>query len=218
VIYEDIGQYDAALSCVRRVLKAYPNHTRARLFLKDVESCQQMVISEGAEDRVDARTRLLNTPLSEYELSMRARNCLRKMNIRTLGDLIRLSETELLTYKNFGETSLAEVKALLSKKGLRLGQSAEEVEPTAAVEEIAAPAAPLPPGQEALLAKPVADLELSVRSRRCLQRLNVGTLGDLVQYSEADLLATRNFGVTSLKEIKLRLAEHGLQLSTKKLK
>lgn len=218
VIYEDIARYDEALSCVRRVLKAYPNHTRARLFLKDVESCRQMVLDDTGDDRVDARMRLLNTPLTEFELSMRARNCLKKMNIRTVGELMRFGEAELLAYKNFGESSLAEVKALLTKKGLRLGQSPDELETPTVEEAAVATKPPSPPGQDALFAKPVADLELSVRSRRCLQRLNVATLGELLQYSEADLLATRNFGVTSLKEIKTRLAEQGLLLSSKKAK
>jgi len=216
VIYEDIGRYEDSAQCLRRVLRAFPNHTRARLFLKDVESCLEMVIDETGQDHGDTRARLLDTPLSEYELSVRARNCLKKMNIRTLGELIRLTEAELLAYKNFGETSLNEIKALLTKKGLRLGQSPDELE-LAVVEEIAVPKAPaLPPGQEAILSKSVSELELSVRARRCLQRLNVQTLADLVQYSESDLLATRNFGVTSLNEIKSRLSEHGLQLAPKK--
>jgi DNA-directed RNA polymerase subunit alpha len=219
VVYEDAGDYDQAAACLHRVLLANPNHRRARLFLKDVESCQQMVIDEAREERVDARTELLDTPLSEYELSVRARNCLKKMNIRTLGELIRLTEAELLAYKNFGETSLNEIRALLSRKNLRLGMSPEEVD-LAAVDEqqvVAAPKpAPAPTGQESVLSRPVAELDLSVRARRCLQRLNVATLNDLVQYSEADLLATRNFGVTSLSEVKTRLAEHGLQLAPKR--
>lgn len=218
VVYEDIGRYSDAIRCLQRVLKAYPNHTRARLFLKDVRSCQEMIIVEQGEDQGDASKRLLDMPLTEFEFSVRARNCLKKMNIRTIGELIQLSEAELLAYKNFGETSLNEIKAMLQKKGLRLGQPPEEVD---LVE--AAPAAPaaerpvsVPPGQEAVLSKPVSELELSVRARRCLQRLNVQTLGDLVQFSEADLLATRNFGETSLSEVKTRLAEHGLQLEAKK--
>jgi DNA-directed RNA polymerase subunit alpha len=216
VIYEDAGDFGDAAACLRRVLRANPNHTRARLFLKDVESCLQMVIDETREEQVDARTQLLDTPLSEYELSVRARNCLKKMNIRTVGELIRLTETELLAYKNFGETSLNEIKALLTRKNLRLGMNLDEIDVEAAEEQVAAPkAAALPPGQEAILSKPVAELELSVRARRCLQRLNAATLGDLVQYTEADLLATRNFGVTSLNEIKARLAEHELQLAPK---
>ena len=47
------------------------------------------------------------------------------MKIRTLGDLLKITEAELLSYKNFGETSLVEIKAMLSQKGLRLGQGLE---------------------------------------------------------------------------------------------
>ncbi len=216
VIYEDVGRYDEAALCLRRVLKVNPNHARARLFFKDVESCRDMIIDETGGERVDARTRLLDTPLSEYELSVRARNCLKKMNIRTLGELVELSEAELLAYKNFGETSLAEIKQLLDRKGLRLGQRVEEMEVAEAPAETPVAAPVRSPGQEAVLAKPVSDLELSVRARRCLQRLNVQTLGDLLQYTEQDLLSTRNFGVTSLTEVKARLAEHDLALATKK--
>ncbi len=215
VIYEDRGRYHAAHECVRRVLRLYPNHTRARLYLKDIESCLSMVIDETGEQQVDARARLLDTPLTEFELSVRARNCLKKMNIRTVGELIQLTEAELAAYKNFGETSLTEIKALLTKRGLHLGQKPEEIE-AVAVEQTVAPKPAVPPGQEAVLSKPVSELELSVRARRCLQRLNVQTLGDLIQYTETDLLATRNFGVTSLNEVRARLVEHGLQLAPKR--
>jgi DNA-directed RNA polymerase subunit alpha len=217
VIYEDAGRFDEAMACVVRVLRAFPHHQRARLFFKDVESCQHMVIVEGNEPRVDARSRLLDTPLSEFEFTVRARNCLKKMNVRTLGELIKLTEPELLAYKNFGEQTLGEIKALLAKKGLRLGLPDEEVELTSDLGELTARKAPaVPAGQAAILAKSVAEIELSVRARRCLQRLNVQTLGDLVQYSEADLLATRNFGVTSLNEIRLRLTDSGLSLAPRK--
>ena len=215
VIYEDNGQYDQAISCLRRVLAACPNHTRARLFLKDVESSQEMVIDDAVEQQTEKRDRLLETPISEFELSVRARNCLKKMSIESLGDLLKLTETELLSYKNFGETSLQEINALLRKKGLRLGQKPEEID-TVVLEEAPPPAKiSVPPGSEALLSKPVSEMELSVRARRCLQRLNIDRLGDLIQHTEADLLATRNFGVTSLNEIKARLTEYGLSLAGK---
>ena len=45
------------------------------------------------------------------------------MNIRTLKDLTKITEADLLSFKNFGETSLNEIKAILSQKGLRLGQA-----------------------------------------------------------------------------------------------
>jgi len=215
VIYEDIGKYDDAARCLQRVLRIYPNHHRARLFLKDVESSRKMVIDDFTDRRVESRTRLLDAPISEFELSVRARNCLKKMKIHTLGDLTQLSESELLAYKNFGETSLTEIKALLEKKGLRLGQRPEEVDVAALASE-PPPKVTVPPGKEAMLNRPVSELELSVRARRCLQRLNVMTLGDLIQHSEAELLATRNFGVTSLNEINSRLTELGLKLAPKR--
>jgi len=215
VIHEDNGNYDEAVVCLRRVLAAYPNHTRARLFLKDAESSREMVIDDAVEKRVETRNRLLDTPISEFELSVRARNCLKKMNIQTLGDLLKLTEAELLSYKNFGETSLHEINILLQKKALRLGQKPEEID-TVALAETPPPAkVSVPPGSEALLAKPVSEMELSVRARRCLQRLNIDRLGDLIQHTEAELLATRNFGVTSLNEIKARLGEYGLCLAGK---
>jgi DNA-directed RNA polymerase subunit alpha len=218
VLYEDIGRFADAAACLRRVLDSHPNHARARLYLRDVESSRSMVIDESTEKRSETRSKLLETPITEFELSVRARNCLRKMNVNTLGDLIKLSETELLSYKNFGDTSLKEIKGLLVKKGLRLGQAPEEVEAALAEEQAAAPPprVAVPPGTEAVLGKPVSELELSVRARRCLQRLNIGTVSDLIQHSEADLLATRNFGQTSLNEIKTRLADLGLTLAPKR--
>ena len=47
------------------------------------------------------------------------------MNIRTLGDLTRTTEAALLASKNFGETSLAEIKEMMTSKGLRLGMALE---------------------------------------------------------------------------------------------
>ena len=215
VIYEDMEKFDDALSCLHRVLKAFPNHHRARLFAKDVESSREMIIDDMREKQVETRNRLLETPISEFELSVRARNCLKKMNIQTLGDLLRLNEPELMSYKNFGETSLQEIKILLQRRGLHLGQKPEEIDAIAMIQAPPAPKINVPPGSEALLNKPVSEMELSVRARRCLQRLNIDKLGDLIQRTEAELLATRNFGVTSLNEIKARLGEMGLGLAGK---
>src|SRR6185437_4893571 len=100
-------------------------------------------------------------PITDFELSVRSRNCLKKMNIRSLGDLLKTSEAELLSYKNFGETSLNEIKALLAQKGLRLGQAAEDKSGAAAAmlrRPVAAAAANVP---AEVMGKSVADLELS---------------------------------------------------------
>jgi DNA-directed RNA polymerase subunit alpha len=168
-----------------------------------------MFIDEDQERIREKRDAILEMPINEFELSVRSRNCLKKMNINTIGDLLRISEAELLAYKNFGETSLAEIKTMLSQKGLRLGQLLQEQQSAArrkALQTVTAQGAP------EILDKPVAELELSVRARKCLQRLNVQTLGDLASRTEAELMGTKNFGQTSLNEVKQRLTEYGLSL------
>jgi DNA-directed RNA polymerase subunit alpha len=158
--------------------------------------------------RGDRRNAVLEIPISDFELSVRSRNCLKKMNIKNLGDLLKTTEAELLSYKNFGETSLNEIKALLANKGLRLGQSLED--PKGAARRPATVAAGNVPTET--LGKTVADLELSVRSRKALQRLNINTLGELAARTEAELLGCKNFGQTSLNEIKQQLTSFGIGL------
>jgi len=62
------------------------------------------------------------------------------------------------------------------------------------------------------LALPISDLDLSVRASNCLEAENVKTIGDLVRLSEADLLVMKNFGKTSLREVKIKLGNVGLSL------
>lgn len=207
ILYEDNNHYDEAHRCLGAILKTNPNHERARLYMKDVESARSMYYDEDADRRGDRRNAVLDIPISDFELSVRSRNCLKKMNLRSLGDLLRTTESELLSYKNFGETSLNEIKALLAQKGLRLGQSLDD--PKGAVRRAPSVAGNIAPE---ILSKSVADLELSVRSRKALQRLNINTLGDLAARTEAELLGCKNFGQTSLNEIKQQLTTNGLDL------
>jgi DNA-directed RNA polymerase subunit alpha len=62
------------------------------------------------------------------------------------------------------------------------------------------------------LAAPIADLELSVRARNCLDGANLQTLRDLVRLTEEEVMNLKNLGKTSLSEIKTKLAERGLSL------
>jgi DNA-directed RNA polymerase subunit alpha len=64
--------------------------------------------------------------------------------------------------------------------------------------------------RRAYLSKPVAELELSVRSANCLEAANIVTIRDLVTKTESDMLKYRNFGRKSLNEIKDLLADMGL--------
>ena len=225
VLYEDNNHYDEAHRCLEAVLLTNPNHERARLYMKDVESARSMFYDDDDNRRGDRKNQVLDIPITDFELSVRSRNCLKKMNIRSLGDLLRTSEQELLSYKNFGETSLNEIKGLLAQKGLRLGQAAEGADKVAVIGigGMASPAAAtaavarrpaVMPGNVApeILAKSVGDMELSVRSRKALQRLNINTLGELASRTEDELLGCKNFGHTSLNEIKQQLTTFGMGL------
>jgi DNA-directed RNA polymerase subunit alpha len=219
VLYEDNNHYDEAHRCLDAILRTDPNHPRARLYMKDVESARSMYYDDD-DHRGGQRNAVLDIPISDFELSVRSRNCLKKMSIRTLGDLLKTGEQELLSYKNFGETSLNEIKALLAQKGLRLGQAAEGGASAPAASSGAAvgapaahrPASPANDVSSELLGKSVADLELSVRSRKALQRLNINTLAELASRTEDELLGCKNFGLTSLNEIKQQLTTFGIGL------
>ncbi|MDA1195245.1 MAG: hypothetical protein O2894_08675, partial [Planctomycetota bacterium] len=126
LLYEDAQRWGEAENCYRRVLAGDPNNVHARLGLKDVMASQNMFYDEDHERREDRRAQVLRTPISEFELSVRSRNCLSKMNIQTLEDLVRKTEHELLAYKNFGETSLQEIKDILAQKNLRLGMGRDD--------------------------------------------------------------------------------------------
>lgn len=66
-------------------------------------------------------TRKLSRPVDELELSVRAANCLKAANIRTIGDLVKRSENEMLQFHNFGKKSLDEIKSVLETLDLSLG-------------------------------------------------------------------------------------------------
>jgi DNA-directed RNA polymerase subunit alpha len=209
VLYEDHEKYDKAVDCYRRVLSADPNDEQARLFFKDAQASQTMYYNPEEERASGQFSQVLEIPVTDFELSVRSRNCLKKMNIKTLGDLTRVSEQQLLSSKNFGETSLQEIKEMMSAKGLRLGQSLEEggqhdmrYRPPQALSE----------QEQAVLNKPVSEMNLSVRARKCMNRLGINTLGDLIQRTADELLESKNFGQTSLSEVRDKLAQYGLTL------
>ena len=242
ILYEDNNFYDQAKRCLDAVLVSNPNHERARLYLKDVMSARSMYVEDTNADA--ERNAALEIPITDFELSVRSRNALKKMNVRTLGDLLRVSEQELLAHKNFGETSLNEIKSLLAARGLRLGQTAADVGSASAAAAMgfgggavagfgatpggapmggllgtSSPAMPSAMKRsvnlagdipDEILTKSVNDVELSVRSRKALQRLNIATVGELASRTEDELLGCKNFGTTSLNELKQILAQFGI--------
>jgi DNA-directed RNA polymerase subunit alpha len=68
----------------------------------------------------------LQTPIDDLELTVRSVNSLKNSNIRTLGDLVRQTESQILQVKNFGKKSLQEIADLLERKGLNFGMKFEE--------------------------------------------------------------------------------------------
>ncbi len=217
LLYEECGRYEESVQCYRTVLDADPLNERAQLFLRDGLSALNMYYDEEKERMADRRSAVLDIPVTDFELSVRSRNCLDKMGIRSLGDLTRVTEHELLSFKNFGETSLNEIKQIMASKGLRLGQALEEGEessewlPSKVEVEALQPKA-ISAGMEDLLSRPVEDMELTARGMKCMEKLNVRTLGDLVQKTENDLLSCKNFGQTSVDQIKEKLEKVGLKL------
>lgn len=208
VLYEDLEQYERAKSCYQRILESYPSHPRARLFFKDADASRDMYYDEEARRQQDRMGQVLSIPVTDFELSVRSRNCLQKMGIMTLGDLTETTEQELLSSKNFGETSLIEIREMLLSKGLDLGQFANQRRE----EEPAYDPDSMSTEERAMLDRPIADLNLSVRARKCMVRLGLTTIGELLRRTGDDLLECKNFGVTSLNEVREKLTAQGLKL------
>lgn len=84
------------------------------------EVTEEVVEQEEIDEELVAK---LNTPLSELELSVRANNCLESVKMETVGELVKMTEAELLKIRSFGRTSLREVKRKLADMGLSLGMT-----------------------------------------------------------------------------------------------
>ena len=208
LLYEDSNRFDEAQACYHRILEVYPDHPRARLYLKDAAASRNEDYDEDAQRRQDRLAQVLNIPVTDFELSVRSRNCLQRMGIITLGDLTRISEQHLLASKNFGETSLVEIRDMMHSKGLEIGQFASDRH----VDEFVIEAETLSPDEQAMLNRPVADLNLSVRARKCMIRLGITTVGELLRRTGDELMECKNFGVTSLNEVREKLTIQGLKL------
>jgi len=115
----DMALVEAA-KILRKHLNAFVQHFEpgepldAEMLDNDVIATPQM--SEELQNR-------LNQPIGTMELSVRASNCLESAKIHTIGDLVKLTEGDLLKVRSFGKTSLREVKRKLQDLGLSLGMT-----------------------------------------------------------------------------------------------
>jgi DNA-directed RNA polymerase subunit alpha len=114
---------DMALVEAAKILRKHVNP-----FVEYSELGEETVSTEVSEPEEtqevdDEMVQKLNTPIQELELSVRAGNCLEAANIETVGDLVKMTESDLLKIRSFGKTSLREIRRKLADMGLSLGMT-----------------------------------------------------------------------------------------------
>ena len=80
----------------------------------------------ASESITESNKNLLRS-VNELELSVRAANCLKNANIKTIADLVQKTEADMLRTKNFGKKSLNEIKEILTEMGLSLGMKLDHI-------------------------------------------------------------------------------------------
>ena len=96
------------------------------LFIK-VDAEPELVVQEKEVDAEVQRMRgLFLQSVDELDLSVRAHNCLKAANIKTIGDLVRREESEMLKFRNFGRKSLQELMEVLDERGLKFGMDVDK--------------------------------------------------------------------------------------------
>jgi DNA-directed RNA polymerase subunit alpha len=200
ILYEERSEPNAAMDCFRQVLAYNPRQRRAVSLLRDARSSRSMFYDEKEERERERMEKIMRTSVNDFELSVRSRNCLAKMNIFTLGDLLRISEQEMLSYKNFGETSLKEVREMLAARNLRLGMFRDESEhgPTKA--------------DQKQLGESIEKLELTPRAAQVVTDLGITRIGDLVQYTDLDLYKAKGSGQSVVQELSTALGACGVNI------
>lgn len=117
-----------AQEAVHSAAKMLLDHVKFFINFEEFEEEQQQQEMVEEEVKVAERNRLrkiLTTPVEELELSVRAHNCLKAANIKTLAELVSLHESELLKFRNFGRKSLAELGEVVTNFGLEFGMNVE---------------------------------------------------------------------------------------------
>jgi DNA-directed RNA polymerase subunit alpha len=98
------------------------------------EAEEELARASRAEETEEIR-KYLDKSINELELSVRAANCLRSANIKTIINLVQKTEAEMLKYRNFGKKSLEEIKVVLGAMNLHFGMKLDGYEPAAPSED-----------------------------------------------------------------------------------
>jgi DNA-directed RNA polymerase subunit alpha len=95
-------------------------------FIRLEEEPEPVVEEQEVDEEVNRVRELLAQPVDELDLSVRSHNCLKAASIKTIGDLVRREENEMLKFRNFGRKSLQELIEVLDDRGLQFGMDVEE--------------------------------------------------------------------------------------------
>jgi DNA-directed RNA polymerase subunit alpha len=115
---------EMALVEAAKILRKHINPFIQYFELGEETIAEEIVVEEVSEEAVDEELlKKLDIPLRELELSVRAGNCLESVKVETVGQLVEMTEADLLKIRSFGKTSLREIKRKLADIGLSLGMT-----------------------------------------------------------------------------------------------
>ncbi len=97
------------------------------LFINFEEAEEEVEEVDVHDEKNDELLEKLNTSIDELDLSVRAYNCLKNANIKTIGELVQKTESEVLKIKNFGKITLTELKGVLEGMGLTFGMDVKDL-------------------------------------------------------------------------------------------
>ena len=166
------------------------------------ENSEKIILENKANKQV------LLQPIDILNLSERSGNCLKSVDIHTIGELIQKNEKELLKIWSFGRKSLREVNQKLSGSRLHLGMNnapTDIIKPIIGVDLVS---------EETLskLNTLLSDIKLTVRSKNALELRGMKYIWELIILKESDLKQTKNIGRKSIDELKKIVADIGFQL------
>ena len=182
---------------------------RAQLYLKDIQAAGNMYYDEDAVRHQRELEQVMRIPIGDFELSARSRNCLERAGIETLGDLTADQRARSLVEQEFRRDvaagnprdprSRGACRSASSPRARRLPRRCLRRRPFL------------------LRSRPSSKLPWAISTCPCgpenaCRDLGLVTIGELLSKTADELLSVRNFGVTSLNEVRAKLTEMGLRL------
>jgi len=112
---------EEALSNSAKILKDHIS-----LFINFETEPEEEKVENEKDAELERMRKILSTGIDDLELSVRSHNCLKAANIKTLGELVRKDESELLKFRNFGRKSLAELSDIVDQYNLEFGMDVDK--------------------------------------------------------------------------------------------